>query len=201
MDENNKQDIRFIDSRYRDLFKLPNGGFIQVSYPDETVIKQCVFIDPYHTQVENNVFHICEYAERMERIRATYQAEPEIMGDEAAWKIGRDKYLAIQACDEGYDYSLLNEYFVDMDGGVLENTELSMLEARAEILKILDLAPKELRVMIYEEVMEQCFEAGRQAVVSEPPAGCKSVMEQLTQVTDKPAVTAKAPHKKQDMER
>ena len=31
MDENNKQDIRFIDSRYRDLFKLPNGGFIQVS--------------------------------------------------------------------------------------------------------------------------------------------------------------------------
>ena len=77
IDENDKQDIRFIDSRYRDLFKLPNGGFIQVDYPDETVIKQCVFIDPYHTQVGNNVFHICEYAERMERIGATYQAEPE----------------------------------------------------------------------------------------------------------------------------
>lgn len=193
--------IRFIDSSYNDLFMLPNGGFIQVSYPDETVIKQCVFIDPYHTQVGNNVFHICEYAERMERIGATYQAEPEIMGDEAAWKIGRDKYLAIQACDEGYDYSLLNEHFVDMDGGVLENTELSMLEARAEILKLLDLTPKELRVMIYEEVMEQCFEAGRQAVVSEPSAGRKSVMEQLTQAADKPAVTAKTPHKKQDMER
>ena len=193
--------MRFIDSSYNDLFMLPNGGFIQVSYPDETVIKQCVFIDPYHTQVGNNVFHICEYAERMERIGATYQAEPEIMGDEAAWKIGRDKYLAIQACDEGYDYSLLNEHFVDMDGGVLENTELSMLEARAEILKLLDLTPKELRVMIYEEVMEQCFEAGRQAVVSEPSAGRKSVMEQLTQAADKPAVTAKTPHKKQDMER
>lgn len=177
MDENNKQDIRFIDSRYRDLFKLPNGGFIQVSYPDETVIKQCVFIDPYHTQVGNNVFHICEYAERMERIGATYQAEPEIMGDEAAWKIGRDKYLAIQACDEGYDYSLLNEHFVDMDGGVLENPELSMLEARAEIFNLLGIAPKELRAMVYDEVMEQCFEAGRQAVVADPSAGCKSVME------------------------
>ena len=200
MDENNKQDIRFIDSRYRDLFKLPNGGFIQVDYPDETVLKQCVFIDPYHTQVGNNVFHICEYAECMERIGATYQAEPEIMGDEAAWKIGKDKYLAIQACDEGYDYTLLNEHFVDIDGGVLENTELSMLEARAEIFKLLDLAPKELRAMVYEDVMEQCFEAGRQAVISEPPVGRKSVMEQLNQTVDKP-VTTKTPHKKQDMER
>ena len=201
IDENNKQDIRFIDSRYRDLFKLPNGGFIQVDYPDETVIKQCVFIDPYHTQVGNNVFHICEYAERMERIGATYQAEPEIMGDEAAWKIGRAKYLAIQACDDGYDYSLLNEHFVDMDGGVLENPELSMLEAKAEILNLLGLAPKELRAMVYEEVMEQCFEAGRQAVVADPSAGRKSVMDQLTQAAEKAAVPVKAPHKKQDMER
>lgn len=200
MDENNKQDIRFIDSRYNDLFKLPNGGFIQVDYPNETVLKRCVFIDPYHTQVGNNVFHICEYAECMERIGATYQAEPEIMGDEAAWKIGKDKYLAIQACDEGYDYTLLNEHFVDIDGGVLENTELSMLEARAEIFKLLNLAPKELGAVVYEDVMEQCFEVGRQAMVNEPSVGRKSVMEQLTQTADKP-VTAKTSHKKQDMER
>lgn len=45
----NKQDIRFIDSTYNDLFKMFKGGFIQVGYPNETVIKQCVFIDPYHT--------------------------------------------------------------------------------------------------------------------------------------------------------
>ena len=200
MDEK-KQDIRFIDSRYNELFKLPNGGFIQVDYPDETVLKQCVFINPYHTQVGNNVFHICEYAERMERIGATYRAEPEIMGDEAAWKIGGDKYLAIQTCDEGYDYSLLDENFVELDGGRLVNPHLSMLEARAEILQLLDLAPKELRVMVYEEVMEQCFEAGRQAAVVDSPTGRKSVMEQLTQAAEKPAVPAKVPHKKQDMER
>lgn len=201
MDENNKQDIRFIDSCYRDLFKLPNGGFIQVDYPEKTVIKQCAFIDPYHTQVGNEVFHICEYAEQMKRQGATYQAEPEIIGHEAAWKIGGDKYLVIQTCDEGYDYTLLNECFVDMDGGVLENPELSMLEARAEILEFLDLAPKELCVMVYDEVMEQCFEAGQQAIVSEPPTDRKSVMEQLTQSAEKPVSATKAPHKKQDMER
>lgn len=55
----------------------------------------------------------------MEYIGATYQAESEILGDDVAWKIG-NKYLAIQNCDEGYDYSLLNEHFVDMDGGIGE---------------------------------------------------------------------------------
>ena len=151
--------IRFIDSSYNALFMLPNGGFIQVNYPEETVLKPCVFIDPYHTQVGNNVFHICEYAECMERIGATYQAEPEIMGNEAAWKIGRDKYLAIQTCNEGYKYTLLDENFMDLDGGQLGNPHLSMLEARAEILKLLELAPKELRARIYEEVMAQHLEA------------------------------------------
>ena len=195
------QEIRFIDSRYNDLFWLPNGGFIQVDYPDETVIKQCVFVNPYHTQIGYNVFHICEYAERMERIGATYQAEPEIMGDEAAWKIGRDQHLVIRHCEEGYAYSLLNEQFVDLNGGILENPALSMLEARAEILKLLDLAPKELRTMVYEDVMEQCFEVGRQAGASKQPAGRKSVVGQLVQDGGKPAATVKALHKKQNMER
>ena len=200
MDEKN-QEIRFIDSRYNDLFWLPNGGFIQVDYPDETVIKQCVFVNPYHTQIGYNVFHICEYAEHMERIGATYQAEPEIIGDEAAWKIGRDQHLAIRRCEEGYAYSLLNEQFVKLNGGILENPTLSMLEARAEILRYLDLAPKELRTMVYEDVMEQCSEAGRQAGASKQSAGRKSVVGQLVQDGGKPAATAKASHKKQNMER
>lgn len=154
------EDIRFVDSRYNDLFMLPNGGFIQMKYPEETVLKQCVFIDPYHTQVGNSVFHICEYAECMKRRGAIYQPEPEIMGDDAAWKIDRDKYLAIQTCDEGYDYSLLNEHFEVLDGGRLEYPHLSLLEARAEILKLLGLSPKELRVAIYEDVMEQQVTGG-----------------------------------------
>lgn len=35
----------------------------------------------------------------------------------------------------------------------MENPELSMLEARAEILKLLDLAPKELHVMGYKKML------------------------------------------------
>ena len=81
------------------------------------------------------------------------------------------------------------------------NPALSMLEARAEILKLLDLAPKELRTMVYEDVMEQCSEVGRQAGASKQSAGRKSVVGQLVQDGGKPAATAKASHKKQNMER
>ena len=60
MNEYNPQgkDIRFIDSHYKTLFHIPDGGCIQVRYPDETVIKPCKYIDEYHTQIGYNVFHL-----------------------------------------------------------------------------------------------------------------------------------------------
>lgn len=163
------KDIRFIDSHYKDLFRVPDGGCIQIHYPDETVIKPCKFIDEYHTQIGYNVFHICQFAEIMERNGASYMAEPEIMGEEAAWRVGKDRILALQTCDDGYDYTLMNENFVDIDGGQLDNPDLSMIEARTEILESFGLEHRELRAMVYEDVMDQMFEVGRQAVVVDDP--------------------------------
>ena len=79
------KEIRFIDSHYKDLFHIPDGSCVQIHYPDEMVVKPCTFIDEYHTQIGYNVFHICQFAEIMERNGASYMPEPEIMGDEAAW--------------------------------------------------------------------------------------------------------------------
>ena len=98
------KEIRFIDSHYKDLFHIPDGSCVQIHYPDETVVKPCTFIDEYHTQIGYNVFHICQFAEIMERNGASYMPEPEIMGDEAAWKVGKDRILAVQTCEDGYDY-------------------------------------------------------------------------------------------------
>lgn len=75
-----------------------------------------------------------QFAELLERNGSYCQAEPEIMGDEAAWQVGRDQYLAIQTCEDGYDYTLFDKEFHEIEGGQLDNPELSMLEARAEIL-------------------------------------------------------------------
>ena len=72
-----------------------------------------------HLQIGNNVFHICQFAEIMERNGARYMAEPEIMGDEAAWKVGRDRILAVQICEDGYDYTLFDEHYNEIDGCLL----------------------------------------------------------------------------------
>lgn len=56
------KDIRFIDSHYKDLFRIPDGGCVQIHYPDETVVKPCKFIDEYHTQVGYNVLLILDPA-------------------------------------------------------------------------------------------------------------------------------------------
>ena len=142
---------------------------MQIHYPDETVIKPCTFIDEYHTRVGYNVFHICQFAEIMERNGATYMAEPAIMGDEAAWRVGKDMILALQTRDNGYAYTLCDINFNEVDGGQLDNPELSMIEARTQILESFDLGSRDLRAMIYEDVMERVFENGRQAVVVDDP--------------------------------
>ena len=42
------KDIRFIDSHYRDLFRIPDGGTIQVHYSDDSVvIKPCKFMQKF----------------------------------------------------------------------------------------------------------------------------------------------------------
>ena len=153
----------------QDLFRIPDGSCIQIHYPDETVVKPCKFIDEYHTQIGTNVFHICQFAEIMERNGASYMAEPEIMGDEAAWKVGKDRILAIQTCDDGYDYTLFDENYNEIDGGQVDNPDMSMIEVRTDILESFNLAHRELRAMVYEDVMEQGFEVGRQAVVVNDP--------------------------------
>lgn len=63
-----RQDIRFIDSHYKELFRLPDGGQITVIGGDgEKRDFTCRYIDEAHLEVGNNLYHICEFAERMER--------------------------------------------------------------------------------------------------------------------------------------
>lgn len=77
--------------------------------------------------------------------------------------------LAVQTCEDGYDYTLLDENYNEIDGGQVDNPELSMLEVRRDILESFGLERRELRAMFYEDVMEQAFEVGRQAVVVNDP--------------------------------
>lgn len=64
--------IRFIDPSYEDKFRIPDGGKVEINFADgERAERQCKYIDAYHLHFGNNVFHICELAERMESLGAT----------------------------------------------------------------------------------------------------------------------------------
>ena len=161
MNEHNPKglDIRFIDSHYKDLFKIPDGGYIKMQYSNgEETAKKCTFIDEYHTQVGFNVFHICQFAEVMERNGTKYQPEPEMMEEQAAWKVGRDRFLAIQTCDDGYDFTLYDENLVEIDGGQLDNPEMTMNEMRNEILEDYKLDKRDLVTTDYDELTERAME-------------------------------------------
>ena len=72
--------IRFIDPNYKELFRIPDGGKIVVTTAwGEKLERPCRFIDECHTEIGNDLFHICEFAERMQKNGASYepkQSEP-----------------------------------------------------------------------------------------------------------------------------
>ncbi|WP_262432778.1 hypothetical protein [Qingrenia yutianensis] len=69
-----QKEIRFIDSRYNELFRIKDGESITVKFSDGSMSdRKCTYIDDYHTKIGYNVFHICEFAELMERGGSTYR--------------------------------------------------------------------------------------------------------------------------------
>ena len=68
--------IRFIDSNYTNLFFLPDGANIRLTYTNgERRILPCKHMDEYHLKAGNEVFHICQFAELMERNGTLYQPD------------------------------------------------------------------------------------------------------------------------------
>ena len=60
--------IRFIDSHYNTKFRLPDGGKVVITEPSGSKhFETCRYIDEYHVEVGRSLYHICEFAERMEQ--------------------------------------------------------------------------------------------------------------------------------------
>lgn len=67
-----EQGIRFITPNYKEVFRIPDGDKIQITPPDgEKLLRTCRFIDETHLEVGNYLYHICEFAERMEKAGST----------------------------------------------------------------------------------------------------------------------------------
>lgn len=58
--------IRFITPNYEPRFRIPDGDKIRITLDDGSYIDEvCRYIDAYHVEVGSNLYHICEFAERM----------------------------------------------------------------------------------------------------------------------------------------
>lgn len=65
--KNAEKGIRFISPNYVPLFKINDGDKIRIEYKNgEKRDFSCRYIDEYHTEIGSNLYHICEFAERME---------------------------------------------------------------------------------------------------------------------------------------
>ena len=62
-----KQGIRFIDPNYNEKFRLADGDSVRIVNGRKKDDRMCRYIDPYHLEVGETLYHICEFAERMER--------------------------------------------------------------------------------------------------------------------------------------
>lgn len=74
---------RFIDSHYKTLFSIDDGGEIIIVYADGVATKfPVVGIDETHFKIGYNVYHICEFAEKMERSGHKYYPMPDVPYDD-----------------------------------------------------------------------------------------------------------------------
>ena len=65
--------IRFINSRYNELFRIPDGGKILMENSDgEKCVRTYRYIDDYHTEVGSQLYHICQFAELCENNGVKY---------------------------------------------------------------------------------------------------------------------------------
>lgn len=81
---------------------------------------------------------------------------------ETAYLLENGNYLYIQTCETGYDYTLYQPDFTDLDGGQLDNPEISIEKARDEILKMHELSGQDLKEISIDDFEKMQEEASQE---------------------------------------
>ena len=192
-----KDDIRFINSGYDEQFRLPNGGKIEVEYPDRTFSAKCEYIDDYHTYVGSEVYHICQFAEVLERGGGVCRPEPVLDAEQAAWKIGWNAYLAVECGAGHWDYHLYDEKFNETKGGELEVVGCSINEVRDMVLAENKLGSRSMTPTDYGMLMDKAAMREQEAQAEKR----ESVLGQLSALKsgqkDKPSPAPEKKHREE----
>ena len=151
-------DVRFIDPRYNELFRVPDGSMVQLKFPNGRQYSEKVeYLDDYHMRIGSAVQHICEFAERMARSHAIVEPEPEPLTQQdcRAWNLEYDYYLTVQAEDGAWEYALYQGDCCLLERGKIEAPELMIEEVRDEILYSHNLRNKDCIPLTQEEFAQK----------------------------------------------
>jgi hypothetical protein len=78
--------------------------------------------------------------------------------EQGAWILEHSYYFLLHTCDDGWDYTVYDSDFIEVDGGQLDCPEMSMKEAAEEILGNLsnlgDMTGLDRIAVDYDEILE-----------------------------------------------
>ena len=161
-------------------------------YPDgRSFTARVEHLDDYHFDVGGlgNVFHICQFAEVMERNHADFYPEIQTQDEQAAWELGGKGYLAIQSCEDGWDYTIYHSDYSVMDGGQLDAPELTIQEAREQILEAHHMEKGRRLLRDYDAVMDKVAEAEELSADHRP-----STLEKLAELANDTSAPKSSAH-------
>ncbi len=192
-----KDDLRFINSSYDEQFRLPNGGKIEVEYPDRTFSAKCEYIDDYHAYIGTEVYHMCQFAEILERGGGVCRPEPVLDAEQAAWKIGWNAYLAVECGAGHWDYKLFDGQFNVTKSGELEVVGCSINEVRDMVLAENKLGSRSMTPTDYGMLMDKAAVREQEAQAEKR----ESVLGQLSALKsgqkDKPSPAPEKKHREE----
>lgn len=150
---NEPKSIRFITPEYKEIFRIPDGGQILVNYADgKREAFTCKYLDDYHLLVGYRTFHICEFAETMQRIGAHIEPFPE---KHVIWS-NRDLDLEDwrETLEENYpemdDYGLTDMMYQANDDNLPDERANLDIQVGGDILVVADLGRWDGRVIGYK---------------------------------------------------
>ena len=174
------KDIRLINSHYDDLYRVPNHSVIQIDRSDgSSYTARVEHLDDYHFDLGEygNVYHICQFGEIMERNGSTAYPEIQTQNEQGAWELSGKGYLAIQSCEDGWDYTIYHSDFSVMDGGQLDEPELTIQEVREEILEAHHMEKGRRVLKDYDLIMDKVADAEELGLSNRP-----STLEKLAEL-------------------
>lgn len=123
--------IRFIDPNHKELFRIPDGDRIRITYADgKKDDRICRYVDDYHVEIGsgwNSLLHICQFAEMMEQTSSTVIPLRSSLPEQCYSVLpGTGELVAIKKGESGY-------YRTDIDMGSKEENRAVADEYNAKL--------------------------------------------------------------------